>query len=180
MRHKLSDSFKRVSLFPFVLKDCEAMRLLRNRNKHCFVFNGEIDQESQAKWYQKYTNNQSEVMFSIYSNQSASWIGAVALYDINESTHESEFGRLLIDREKSLAYGLGVDATLCACKIGFEQLNLKKIKLEVFCENIAAIKTYERAGFQVTGTCVLQDGRKMFLMELLKSSALYILNTKVE
>ena len=48
--------------------------------------------------------------------------------------------------------GFGSEATKLMCEYGFEIINLNRIQLHVACENIAAVKSYEKAGFIIEGT----------------------------
>ena len=154
----------RVRLAPLTEEGAEKMRLLRNRHRDCFVYSGEISAEAQKKWFEAYREKPDDHMFSVFSRESGAWIGAVGLYDVRGD--EAEFGRLLIDREAAGTGGFGVDATLAVCRIGFEQLHLQRIVLEVYADNIAAIKTYEKAGFRRFGEAEDTEGRSMLCMEL--------------
>jgi len=164
MDHSLFCEYNRVILKPFTVVDCERMRVLRNLNRKWFVYSEEISIEEQNIWFQKYQKHNNDLMFSVFHKKSNLWIGAVSLYDIY--ARQAEFGRLLIDGDSVNERKLGLDTTICTCKIGFKQLNLLLIKLEVFTNNIAAIKTYEKAGFISIGNLLIEDGRELILMEL--------------
>ena len=164
MLHSLSGEYNRVILKPFTVADCEKMRNLRNRNRKWFVYSKEICMEDQKVWFEEYQRSSNNVMFSVFHKKSGLWIGAVSLYNIY--AQQAEFGRLLIDKDVVNEKKLGLDTTICACQIGFGQLNLLCIKLEVFTNNIAAIRTYENSGFIRIGNLVIEDGREMILMEL--------------
>lgn len=164
MIHSLGGEYNRVILKSFTVVDCERMRNLRNRNRKWFVYSKEICMEDQKVWFKEYQRSSNDAMFSVFHKKSGLWIGAVSLYDI--CAQQAEFGRLLIDKDVVNEKKLGLDTTICACKIGFEQLNLLRIKLEVFTNNIAAIKIYEHSGFVRIGNSLLEDGREMILMEL--------------
>lgn len=87
-------------------------------------------------------------MFSVSEvNRPNIFIGAVALYNFNIERKTCEFGRIIVDHNNTYEEGLGLEATICACKIGFEYFEFQNVFLEVFRENIAAIKTYQKAGF---------------------------------
>lgn len=168
MDHKLMRIYDRVILTPLTIQDIEKVRILRNRNRQWFINSGEITQEDQERWYQHYLSKTDDIMFSVYHRESGKWIGAVALYNIDKIKGCAEYGRIIIDNQIVHEKGLGLDTTVCVCQIGFEELGLSKIKLEVFSNNIAAKKTYERAGFSVIGIDVDEKGREMLLMELVK------------
>ena len=58
--------------------------------------------------------------------------------------------------------GYGTDAVSLLCKLGFEEMNLHKIKVEVMAFNLAAIRCYEKCGFIKEGTLrdeVFREGK---------------------
>lgn len=162
MIHNYKANYKSIVLNPLLECDIEDMRVLRNKYRHCFIYSEIISQDEQKKWYDKYINTPNDYMFSINKVGYNDFIGAVGLYDIKNNI--GEFGRLMLDKEKITENGLGVDIVLCACKIAFEQLQLDKIKLEVFQDNIAAYKTYQKAGFN-NYFSEHKDDRVIFHME---------------
>ena len=47
--------------------------------------------------------------------------------------------------------GYGTDTMRTVCRFGFEMMNLRRIELIVFADNVRAQKVYERVGFKVEG-----------------------------
>jgi RimJ/RimL family protein N-acetyltransferase len=171
MNHNITDSWGRVVLSPLLRSDIEPLRLLRNRESKWFLKNEQIDSISQAKWYERYLRQTDDFMFRIsLKNNTGTFIGAVAIYHVDSNNRSGEFGRLLIDHTIVAEKGLGVDATVCACKIGFEYFNLQTIKLEVLDNNKRAIKTYEKSGF------IFRDKINTILVMCIERSSLQ--NTK--
>lgn len=168
MRNEYSALLEPIRLVPLSAEDSEKMRVLRNRNRHCFVYSGEIGKKAQAAWYESYLNRPDDYMFSVIYEPAGAWIGAVGFYDIADG--EAEFGRLLVDGAAVGKRGLGVIVTKAACQIGFEQMGLHRIRLEVYADNTAAIKTYERAGFSRFGEYKDDTGRPMLRMEIFRGS----------
>lgn len=162
MKHNYSDYTDEIELRPMVFSDIEAMRQLRNQNRKYFLCSDKITSTDQQRWYNRYLETPDDYMFSIF--QQKRWIGAVALYNIKYEERIAEFGRLMIVKSTVVRKGLGTVATICACKIGFEQLGLSKIYLEVYEDNLPAIKTYERAGFFRCGERVDSTGRTILNM----------------
>lgn len=162
MKHSYHISSGRVQLFPLAIEDIEKMRRLRNQNRHCFVFSGEITSDAQTRWYESYLSKENDYMFSVLYN--GRWIGVVSIYDVDRVNAVAEFGRLLIDRNIAGIGGLGVDTTRAACEIAFSQLGINKIILEVYADNVAAQITYLKAGFVSTDMFEDDSGRKMLRM----------------
>jgi RimJ/RimL family protein N-acetyltransferase len=69
--------------------------------------------------------------------------------------------------------GYGTDAMSVLVKFIFEQMNIHKVKLNVFSYNERAIKSYEKCGFKVEGVLrqeIFRDGKYYdeIIMGLLK------------
>ncbi|CAB1256741.1 N-acetyltransferase GCN5 [Vibrio cholerae] len=47
--------------------------------------------------------------------------------------------------------GLGTEVTRLVTNYGFRELGLHRIELTAYCDNVAAIKAYEKAGYQHEG-----------------------------
>jgi len=161
MKHTYSVRLGELQLRPLEEADLENVRLLRNRNRQWFVYSGEITQERQKTWYQQYLLQDGDYMFSAFYRNI--WIGAAALYDTADG--QTEFGRLLVDRVAAGRGGLGTEITKAICQIGFEQLSIKTICLEVYTDNIPAQVTYLKAGFRPTDMIRDPNGRKMLCMD---------------
>ena len=169
MKHKYQIKTGRVVLRPLTAAEAQQLRILRNQNSQMFFQGGEITSKAQAEWYKHYLGTENDYMFSIYLLPDKRWIGAVSIYHVDRDMGRCEFGRLMIDHSATDERGLGVEATLAACQFAFQQLNLSSIYLEVFSDNLAAVKTYERAGFRHCETRYTDGGRAVFHMEKYKS-----------
>lgn len=160
MIHTIEKEFKRVKLSPLLEQDIELLRLLRNKahNRKWFICSEEISKATQEKWYTKYKEKKDDYMFSISTIANPHvFIGAVGLYNIDTEKRNAEFGRLLIDSENISERGLGIEATCCAVKIGFEIFNLEDIYLEVLADNKRAISTYKNVGFIETEKDIINN-----------------------
>jgi len=165
MKHEYTVSYGRVLLRPLAQTDTEELRLLRNRKREFFLNSTVISAETQKKWYQQYLEKPGDYMFSICHGVSGKWIGAVGIYDVEPESGMAEFGRLLIGCELVTERGLGTDATKAACVFAFQQLRLKRLKLNVYHDNTAALVTYLKAGFLPIGLEKQIDGKKLLHME---------------
>lgn len=166
MRHNYSGIYGRVELRPLNAGDAELMRRLRNRRRDRFVTSEEISEQQQREWFDSYQDKAGDYMFSVYHLETGKWVGAVGIYDLDEETGQAEFGRLMVDSGIVGEHGLGTYATICASEIAFAVLKVKKLILEVYADNIAAIKTYDRSGFKKLHTIKDPNGREMIQMEL--------------
>lgn len=168
MKHNLSNSYDEIILKPMTEKESELFRVLRNRdeNRNKFLYSEPISKESQIKWFENYLERDEEYMFSAYHRDNPEqFIGAVSIYNIKNG--RGEFGRIIVDKQQIAKKGIGVMIAKCVCQIAFKQLALQSLVLEVFSDNIAAIKTYEKVGFKKTSE-IDNDNQLLFGMELLK------------
>ena len=95
-------------------------------------------------WYERQNNDPSVVNFA--AELDGQHIGGGGLIGLNQRHQSAEVG--LFIGEKSLwNQGLGQDILATLVAYGFDILNLHRIYLRVFAENIRAIRAYEKVGF---------------------------------
>lgn len=170
MRDNFQNKFEDIVLKSLEQKNIEDLRILRNKkeNRKCFIYQNEITREEQEKWYKNYLKKENDIMFSAFiSGVLEKPIGYAALYDIDKNSKKCEFGRIIVDKSRVSKKGIGYQITKCLCEIGFEKLGLEMIYLEVFSDNIPAIKTYLKAGF-VEKNRYEKEGKEIIYMELYK------------
>lgn len=168
MRHDYLQSGGRIDLRPLSEEDAQKMRLLRNRNTKSFLDSAQITEDAQKAWYQKYLEKPGDYMFSVYLSGTEQWVGAVGIYGVDQEAKSAEFGRILIDKEAAQMGGLGVDTTLAACRFAFDQLGMDAVYLDVFTDNIPAVRTYEKAGFSTIADNNDNNGRTLRRMVIKK------------
>ena len=152
MEHNYMFGFEDIILKPLLSSDLEELRVLRNKEKNFFATQDEITKEMQEKWYQRYLGKNDDIMFKIVKKtEPEAFIGAIALYDIDQKEKTSECGRTVVDKGLAPEKGIGLMATKAVCLFGFEQLGLKKIVGGVLKSNERIIKVDTRAGFYIVG-----------------------------
>ena len=170
MTHNFQNEFEDIVLKPLEQKNIENLRNLRNKeeNRKCFIYQKEITKEEQENWYKKYSEKEEDVMFSAFLKEDVEYpVGFAALYDIDKNSKKCEFGRIIVDKNKVTKKGIGYQITKCLCDIGFQDLGLDMIYLEVFSDNIPALKTYLKVGF-VEKNRYKKEDREIIYMELYK------------
>lgn len=80
------------------------------------------------------------------------YLGTVSLKNINPRNENAEYAISL--RKKAIGTGVARQATLELFHIAFKELNLQKVYLNVFQENLRAINFYIKMGFQYEGTFI--------------------------
>ncbi|MDT0266253.1 GNAT family protein [Streptomyces sp. DSM 44915] len=99
-------------------------------------------------------------------------IGVTGLRDASPIDGRAELDIYLGEKD-CWGQGYGTDAVRTLCRWGFDQLRLHSIALWVVVENAAAVRAYEKAGFQRDGRhreCFRGVGRfhDMYLMSVLE------------
>lgn len=116
--------------------------------------------------------NSDIAFFAIISNDTNEHIGNVKIDFHDKKANVSELG-LLIGNKDYWARGVGYAACKLAIDYGFNVMNLRKIYLAVYENNLNAKKLYEKLGFKLEGTLrkhVMADGKfyDKYLMGIFK------------
>ncbi len=82
-------------------------------------------------------------------------IGSCSLFKLNWRNRHAEAG-ILIGAREYWGRGYGTDAFQTLARWGFATLNLNRLYLRVFADNLRAIHCYEKLGFVEEG-CLRQD-----------------------
>lgn len=77
-------------------------------------------------------------------------IGTTAFHAVSWRTRAAEFGIVLGDRSL-WGKGYGTDAARTLMRWAFGELNLNRVWLRVFEDNVRAIRSYEKLGFRIEG-----------------------------
>lgn len=91
-----------------------------------------------------------DAVFTIYERSSGRPIGNAGLHDIHSVNATAEFG-IVIGEPDAWGKGYGTEATRLMLAYGFDVLGLYNIRLNVYSNNLRAIRAYERAGFKRAG-----------------------------
>jgi RimJ/RimL family protein N-acetyltransferase len=110
-----------------------------------------ITEEVDHAWFEDYLRRRGiDVRCAILLDGEPDPIGLASLTGIDPVHRRGEF-HLLIGRRDLHGRGLGRDATRQMLRHAFHDLNLHRVFLSVLSSNAAAIRLYERAGFQREG-----------------------------
>lgn len=168
LKNELREFFSEELVFrPISNTDIETLRLWRNKeeNRTKFIYNGIISQEQQINWYESYKSKDNDLMFIVSEESSGILFATASLYNIDYTNLSGEFGRIMIGEDGYKARGIGAKITSVIVNYAFEELNLAIVCLEVFSDNISAIRTYQKAGFVVKSESKIDDRliTKMFI-----------------
>ena len=150
MRHDYECEEGRIMLKPLEKVDIEALRILRSKVRNCFLNTQVTSSENQEHWYESYLKKEGDYMFKIVKrDKPTEFIGAIAIYDVDNYSGCAEFGRLVVDKEIAPEKGLGYEAVKAICKFSFDVLQLSQIRAFVLIDNERAMKTYLKVGFRI-------------------------------
>jgi RimJ/RimL family protein N-acetyltransferase len=97
-------------------------------------------------WFSRIRTRSDIVFFIIENSEDGKAIGSCQLLNIHNE-HRSADLQIRIGCRESQNRGLGSEAVRQLTDFGFTQLNLHRIALQVFANNLRAIRTYEKNGF---------------------------------
>jgi diamine N-acetyltransferase len=130
---------------------------------------GYVAQAVDEMSYQQYLKTRDKnVRLSIIQKEDNRYIGNVNLTHIHRINQSAEFS-ILIGPPDLRSKGMGTQATQLMVNHGLYNLNLHRIYLKVLADNIIAIKTYEKVGFQIEGTqreAMFKNGRYLNLINM--------------
>ena len=105
--------------------------------------------QSEQYFYNWQHNNLKLLLLQIIEKQTKKNIGSVSL-ELDETEENAKLG-LIIGEVDFWNKGFGTKIVEEMCDIGFQDLQLRQISLDVYPENKAAQKVYEKCGFISTG-----------------------------
>lgn len=117
--------------------------------------------QDEEKWVLGMSSSKETYSFAIETLEDGKYIGGCGINDIDWKNSVALVGIFIGDKEH-LGKGYGTDAMKVLVKFIFEQMNIHKVKLNVFSFNERAIKSYEKCGFVKEGVLrdeIFRDGK---------------------
>ena len=175
-------SAAKVYLRPITSEDTDRIVTWRNRDfvRKNFIYQKPFTREGHEAWLKEQVEPGHVAQFIICvmtvtdhlreTEGHEEAIGSVYLRDIDREKGEAEYG-VFIGEEKALGQGYGTQAAKLMLDYGFGKLGLKKIFLRLLEDNGKALRSYEKAGFQMINnrreTVSLEQGvREVLFMEI--------------
>lgn len=140
---------EKIKLVP--IKESDTPLIIKWRNTESvqrnFIFQEPFTEEMHKNWLNTKVASGEVVQFIIYEKDSDKAIGSVYLRDIDDKNKKAEYG-IFIGEEMARGKGYGKESAELICKYAFKELGLHKIMLRVFADNLQAIHSYLKAGFE--------------------------------
>jgi RimJ/RimL family protein N-acetyltransferase len=112
-----------------------------------------LSMKEEEDWFERMTKgDRHEKPFAIDVRKGKAWklIGNCGTFSISLTNRSCELG-IMIGEKSEWNKGYGAEAMTLLLKHGFETLNLNRIFLRVYEENVRAVRSYEKAGFVLEG-----------------------------
>jgi RimJ/RimL family protein N-acetyltransferase len=106
--------------------------------------------EKMRSFFDNVKQYRNDIVLAIVEKNTDRHIGNVALHKINWINRNAEFA-IIIGDKKAQSKGFATEAGRLMIKYAFEKLNLHRLGLGVHEDNKAAIRVYEKLGFEVEG-----------------------------
>lgn len=161
MNHEYFYEYMGVTIRPIAHSDLEMLREWRNdeSNNKFLRKVPYITREMQESWYTSYLKDTDVIMFMIeIEDPAVKTVGSISLYDFSDK-EKCELGKVIVGDPGSHNKGIGTRAVVAATRLAIEQLGVQEVFLHVNRENIAAVKSYQRAGYEVS--CELPDNEQI-------------------
>jgi len=156
---------KNITLRPLQLQDAEFTLQLRRdmeANKALMGYPFPVNMENEIQWLTGLypQSPRKTVYLAVEENNSRQFAGYLSVKNIDLISGTAEFGIILSAEFRGKGYGS--QAMRLFFKYLYQEINLRKISLQVLEDNAPAVAAYEKQGFVREGLLsqhVRQDGR---------------------
>lgn len=134
------------------------------------LLNRPISMAEEEQWFARQLQSRDSEVFAIETTDGVH-IGNTGLHDINWLHRNAEMG-IVIGEKQYWGKGYGSDAARVLLRFAFDEMNLHRVQLTVYEDNVRAIRAYEKCGLRQEGRlrdAIFRKGRyyDMLLMSIL-------------
>jgi RimJ/RimL family protein N-acetyltransferase len=110
-----------------------------------------LDENQEEDWFKGLGKKQDRVVFSVVANtKKRPLIGNVSLFDISWNDRLATLGIMIGDKRfQNQGFGSATIYLICGYLAG--TLNIRKLRLSVYSNNVRAIRCYKKCGFSEEG-----------------------------
>jgi len=140
---------KCVYLRPMTYDDTDCIIRWRNTDavRKNFIYQSLFTKESHENWIRTKVETGEVVQMIICESETDMPIGSVYVRDIDHTHKKGEYG-IFIGEAAARGKGYGTAAARLMIQYCFRELGLHRLFLRVYADNYAAIRSYEKAGFE--------------------------------
>ena len=132
------------------MEDSDTVLIVSWRNSDAvrphFIYQGLFTAESHRKWKETMVDQGKVDQFIICDIDTQKPLGSVYIRDIDTTHHKGEYG-IFLAPDAPHGKGIGTETAKLAIQYAFEEKNLHRLFLRVYADNLQAIRSYEKAGF---------------------------------
>lgn len=149
MTYTYADEAAGIFLRPMTYDDTDLIVNWRNSEevRKRFLYRGTFTREGHENWIRTMVETGKVVQMIICDSATDTPLGSVYIRDIDYTNRKAEYG-IFIGEATGRGRGVGTAAAKLMLRYCFEELKLHKVFLRVIADNIRAIRSYEKAGFQ--------------------------------
>lgn len=159
-----------IYLRPMGYEDTDLIVEWRNRDsvRKNFIYQALFTREGHLNWIHTMIETGKVVQMVICLEDGDVPVGSVYIRDIDHQHKKAEYG-IFIGEEAARGKGVGTAAAKLMLRHCFEELKLHKVFLRAYADNMQAIRSYEKAGFEKEAylkddVCIDGKFRDMVLM----------------
>ena len=143
---------ERIFFRPLEVEDLETCQSWFNDpENHQYLTRGRpLSREEEREWLERQHQRPGEVVFGVALREGGRLIGSCGLHRIEPPHRSAELGILIGDRQAQ-GKRYGREAIGLLLDYGFATLNLNRVELRVYANNLRGIRCYEGCGFTREG-----------------------------
>lgn len=152
MRSEYVDEVSGIYLRLMTREDTDSVLAWRNSDdvrKH-FIYRELFTREGHESWIQNMIETGKAVQMIICELKTDRPLGSVYIRDIDRKHKKAEYG-IFIGEASARGHGLGTAAARLMLRYSFQEAGLHRVYLRAFAENMQAVRSYEKAGFEREG-----------------------------
>jgi RimJ/RimL family protein N-acetyltransferase len=129
--------------------------------QHWTVTTSSFSDEQLLAWLKSRPGQPQRLDWGIFDPVTNQFLGEIVLNELDSETASMNLRIALLST--SFGRGIGTEAVKLVLDYGFQKLGLAQIRLDVWSENLRAIRVYEKSGF-VLASSTFEDGKEFLVM----------------
>ena len=130
-------------------------------SQHWTVTSATFSDEQLMSWLKSRPGQPDRLDWAIVDKVTGQLLGEIVLNELDASAESMNLRIALLSA--NLGKGIGTQAVKLVVDFGFQVLNLREIRLDVWSENLRAIRVYQKVGF-VFQTKIVEDDKEFLVM----------------
>jgi RimJ/RimL family protein N-acetyltransferase len=129
--------------------------------QHWTVTTSTFSDDQLLAWLRSRPGQLGRLDWAILNPETGEFLGEIVLNELDSETASMNLRIALLSN--IAGQGIGSQAVKLVVDYGFQVLRLAQIRLDVWSENLRAIRVYEKNGF-VLHSSIIEDGKEFLLM----------------